>query len=57
MMIQFQIFMFFAMLSVSFGCFSTRTAEAQVNKHLYSESADPAADIAAAQRVARREHK
>ena len=32
-------------------------AAAQVNKHLYSESADPAAEIAAAERVARHEHK
>ena len=44
-------------LSVSFCLFSMPTAKAQVNQHLYSESAHPAADIAAARSVARREHK
>jgi len=29
----------------------------QVNKHLYSETADPAADIAAAEATARKDHK
>ena len=28
-----------------------------VNRHLYSETADPAADIAAAQKIAQRQHK
>ena len=44
-------------LGIIVGSSVTKTAEAQINKHLYSESADPTADISAAKSVARREHK
>jgi len=45
------------MLCMSCGLFPSQAAEAQINKHLYSESANPIADISAAEGVANREHK
>jgi thiol:disulfide interchange protein len=45
------------MLCVTIGSCIMKAADAQVNKHLYSESADTALDISAAESVARREHK